>query len=95
MPARGFTLVVGALARVQRTQEQNRSAHGLYTSDLRALAGAATSPQGHSAISIELTGGETYRATMPVSGFELEARIAPAQMPIFTGSQPGSPPSTE
>ncbi len=60
---------VEALDRVQQTQEQHRSAHGLYTSDLSALAGAgATSPQGRYAIRIELTGGETYRATATALG---------------------------
>jgi type IV pilus assembly protein PilE len=60
---------VEALGRVQQTQEQHRSAHGLYTNDLSALTGAAAaSPQGRYAISIELTGGDGYRATAGALG---------------------------
>jgi type IV pilus assembly protein PilE len=55
---------VEALTRLQRAQEQHRSAHGLYASDLAALIGAAaTSPQGRYAIALDRFGGEAYRAT--------------------------------
>lgn len=72
---RGHDLRVGrldaveALTRVQQAQEQHRSAHGLYASELAALAGAApTSPQGRYALRLDLTGGEAYRATATALG---------------------------
>lgn len=60
---------VEALTRLQQAQEQHRSAHGLYASDLAALLGtAATSPQGRYAITLDRTGGEAYRATAVAQG---------------------------
>ncbi len=60
---------VEALTRVQQAQEQHRSAHGLYASDLGALVGTApTSPQGRYAIAIDRSGGEAYRATAVARG---------------------------
>jgi type IV pilus assembly protein PilE len=60
---------VEALTRVQQAQEQYRSAHGLYASDLSALHGTApTSPQGRYAIAIDIVGGEAYRATAQALG---------------------------
>lgn len=60
---------VNALTRVQIAQEQYRSAHGLYATELGALAGAAaTSPEGRYAIAIEVLGGEAYRATAVARG---------------------------
>lgn len=60
---------VNALTRVQLAQEQYRSAHGLYATEVSALAGAAaTSPEGRYAIVIEALGGEVYRATALARG---------------------------
>ena len=60
---------VEALTRLQQAQEQHRSAHGLYASDLAVLVGtAATSPQGRYAIALDRTGGEAYRATAKAQG---------------------------
>jgi type IV pilus assembly protein PilE len=60
---------VEALSRLQQAQEQHRSAHGLYASDLAALVGtAATSPQGRYAIALDRFGGEAYRATAMAQG---------------------------
>ncbi|MFN9747529.1 MAG: type IV pilin protein [Betaproteobacteria bacterium] len=60
---------VEALTRLQQAQEQHRSAHGLYASELAALVGtAATSPQGRYAIALERSGGEAYRATAVAQG---------------------------
>jgi type IV pilus assembly protein PilE len=60
---------IEALTRVQQAQEQHRSAHGLYASELSALLGTApTSPQGRYAIGIHITGGEAYRATAVALG---------------------------
>ncbi|MCZ8111754.1 MAG: type IV pilin protein [Betaproteobacteria bacterium] len=67
---------VEALTRLQRAQEQHRSAHGLYASDLAALIGAAaTSPQGRYAIALDRFGGEAYRATAIAQG--AQARDTP------------------
>ncbi len=60
---------VEALTRVQQAQERHRSAHGLYASELSALAGAAhTSPQGRYRIAVDITGTEAYRATAVAQG---------------------------
>ena len=68
---------VEALTRVQQAQEQHRSAHGLYASELAALGGTAAldpegrfavSPQGRYAIHLAITGGEAYRATAVARG---------------------------
>ncbi len=60
---------VEALMRVQQAQEQHRSAHGLYASELSALAGTApTSPQGRYAIALDRIGGEAYLATAVAQG---------------------------
>ena len=60
---------VEALSRLQQAQEQHRSAHGLYASDLAALVGtAAASPQGRYAIALDRFGGEAYRATAMAQG---------------------------
>jgi type IV pilus assembly protein PilE len=60
---------VEALTRLQMAQEQHRSAHGLYATDLAALVGVtATSPQGRYAIAMDRTGGEVYRATALAQG---------------------------
>jgi type IV pilus assembly protein PilE len=60
---------VEALTRLQQAQEQHRSAHGLYASELAALVGtAATSRQGRYAIALDRSGGEAYRATAVAQG---------------------------
>ena len=66
---------IEALTRVQQAQEQHRSAHGLYASDIGALQGAApTSPQGRYAIALDIVGGEAYRATAVAQGMQAEDR---------------------
>jgi type IV pilus assembly protein PilE len=65
----GRSDAVIALTRVQIAQEQHRSAHGLYASELSALVGtAANSPEGRYEIRIEPLGGEAYRATAIARG---------------------------
>ncbi len=60
---------VDALGRLQAAQERHRSAHGLYTADLAALAGTgAVSGQGRYAISLALVGPEGYDATANALG---------------------------
>ena len=64
---------VAALTRVQMAQEQHRSAHGLYASELRALVGtSAQSPQGRYAISLALSGPEIYVATASALGAQAQ-----------------------
>lgn len=64
---------VEALTRVQVAQERHRSAHGLYASELQALAGAsAHSPQGRYAIRLALHGPEAYLATANALGAQAE-----------------------
>ena len=64
---------VAALTRVQMAQEQHRSAHGLYASELGALLGtSARSPQGRYAISVVLDGPEAYRATASALGAQAQ-----------------------
>lgn len=64
---------VEALTRVQVAQERHRSAHGLYASELQALAGAsAQSPQGRYAIRLTLNGPEAYLATAKALGAQAE-----------------------
>ena len=64
---------VEALTRIQVAQERHRSAHGLYASELHALAGAsAHSPQGRSAIGLALNGPEAYVATAKALGAQAE-----------------------
>ena len=60
---------VDALTRVQRAQEQFRSAHGLYAGELQALLGAsARSAQGRYAITLALAGPEAYLVTANALG---------------------------
>ncbi len=83
---------VEALTRVQQAQEQYRSAHGLYASDLSALRGTApTSPQGRYAIAIDITGGEAYRATAQALGEQArDAGCAVLTLEVRQGfAQPG------
>lgn len=55
---------VAALTRLQAAQEQHRSAHGLYASQLGALRGVgAVSPEGMYGVTMALVGPEGYRAT--------------------------------
>ena len=64
---------VEALTRMQQAQEQHRSAHGLYASELGALLGtSARSPQGRYAISVVLDGPEAYRATASALGAQAQ-----------------------
>ena len=76
---RGYDYRVGridaveALTRMQQAQEQHRSAHGLYASELSALLGtSARSPQGRYAISVLLDGPEAYRATASALGAQAQ-----------------------
>jgi type IV pilus assembly protein PilE len=60
---------VQALMRVQFEQENMRSLHGLYTSDLSALRGVQpTSPQGRYTLSLSTNGPEAYRAVAQAAG---------------------------
>ena len=59
---------VDAITRVQATQEQHRSAHGLYATELGALRVAPTSAQGRYALTLERTGAESFRAVARASG---------------------------
>jgi len=60
---------VAALMKVQSTQEQYRSLHGLYANELSALQGAApVSAQGLYAIALERTGPEAFLATATARG---------------------------
>jgi type IV pilus assembly protein PilE len=60
---------VAALTRVQAAQEQYRSLHGLYASELSALQGVSpTSPQGRYTLALAGTGAESYRATANARG---------------------------
>ncbi|CAD5373626.1 Type IV pilus biogenesis protein PilE [Rubrivivax sp. A210] len=60
---------VQALMKLQAAQEQHRSLHGLYASDLSALRGVSTaSLQGQYGVSLELTGPEAYLARATARG---------------------------
>jgi type IV pilus assembly protein PilE len=60
---------VQALTRLQLAQEQYRSAHGLYATELTALRGVTpVSDQGRYTLSVALTGPESYRATAQARG---------------------------
>jgi type IV pilus assembly protein PilE len=60
---------VQALTRLQITQEQYRSAHGLYAGELGALRGVSpVSDQGRYTLSLAVTGPEAYRATAQARG---------------------------
>lgn len=64
---------VASLMKVQSTQEQYRSQHGLYATELSALLGtAALSAQGLYAISLERTGPEAYLATATARGSQAD-----------------------
>ncbi len=78
---RGHTLraarldAVQALTRVQAVQEQYRSHHGLYASELSVLRGVAPlSAQGRYALAVVLTGPDSYRATASPRGAQQSDR---------------------
>ena len=60
---------VQALTRLQLAQEQYRSTHGLYATELTALRGVTpVSDQGRYTLTVALTGPESYRATAQARG---------------------------
>jgi type IV pilus assembly protein PilE len=60
---------VAALMRVQSTQEQYRSLHGMYAGELSVLQGAApVSTQGLYAITLERAGPDAFVATASARG---------------------------
>lgn len=60
---------VAALTRVQATQEAHRGRLGLYAGDMAALGLInPNSPQGLYAVSLQLNGPDTYRATATALG---------------------------
>ena len=60
---------VAALMKLQSTQEQYRSLHGMYAGELSALQGTAPlSAQGLYAITLERTGPEVFLATATARG---------------------------
>ncbi len=60
---------VQALTKIQLTQEQHRSQHGLYAGELAQLRGVApVSQQGRYAITVALDGPDGYRATATARG---------------------------
>jgi type IV pilus assembly protein PilE len=64
---------VAALSRLQSAQEQHRTTHGIYASELQALRGvAAVSPQGHYTVALSTQGGESYRATAHAAGAQAQ-----------------------
>jgi type IV pilus assembly protein PilE len=64
---------VAALTRVQAAQEQHRSHHGLYATELGALRGVAPrSDQGRYTVAIEPLGAEAYRATATATGAQAQ-----------------------
>ena len=66
---------VAALMKLQSTQEQYRSLHGMYASELSALQGAApVSAQGLYAIAIERMGPDTFLATASARGQQADDR---------------------
>ena len=66
---------VAALMKLQATQEQYRSLHGMYADELSALQGAAPlSAQGLYAIAIERLGPDAFVATASARGRQAEDR---------------------
>jgi type IV pilus assembly protein PilE len=63
---------VQALTHVQTVQEQYRSLHGLYATELSALRGVSpVSDQGRYTVAIETTGPDGYRATARARGAQM------------------------
>lgn len=66
---------VHALTRLQGVQEQYRSLHGLYASELRALRGVMpVSDQGRYTLALVATGAESYRASAQARGGQAQDR---------------------
>ena len=64
---------VDALTRLQASQEQHRTQHGLYAADLLPLRGApATSAQGRYTLTLQSTGPDAYRATAHARGVQAQ-----------------------
>jgi type IV pilus assembly protein PilE len=64
---------MASLMKLQSTQEQYRSLHGLYASELSVLQGVApVSAQGLYAIALERTGPETFVATATARGAQAD-----------------------
>ena len=70
---------VQALTRLQLAQEQYRSTHGLYATELTALRGVTpVSDQGRYTLTVALTGPESYRATAQARGAQSRDTPCPA-----------------
>lgn len=66
---------VQALMKLQSEQEQHRTAHGLYASEIGALRGVAPkSSEGRYELSLELTGAESYLARATAVGRQADDR---------------------
>jgi type IV pilus assembly protein PilE len=60
---------VQALQRLQSEEERYRAMHGLYSADLQSLRGVGvTSPQGRYALSVEVTGPDSFHAEAQAIG---------------------------
>lgn len=83
---------VQALTRLQMAQEQYRSAHGLYATELGALRGVMpVSDQGRYTLVVAQTGPESYRATAQARGSQARDTACPAlTLDVAQGfAQPG------
>ena len=66
---------VQALTRVQATQEQFRSLHGLYAAELQVLRGVMpVSDQGHYTLALSPAGPDGYRVTAHARGGQAQDR---------------------
>ena len=64
---------VAALMKVQSTQEQYRSLHGMYANELSVLRGAAPiSAQGRYAVTLERMGPDAFLATATARGAQAD-----------------------